>query len=75
MGHAGRIRRSRRHPAFIERLILTQHLVPVLQQRVGHFAHHPAFRGKAVPVKHPALQQTSVKLINSPLSSSFSICR
>lgn len=38
-------------------LILTQHLVAVFQQRVGHFAHHAAFRREAVPVQHAALVQ------------------
>lgn len=38
-------------------LILAQHLVAVFQQRVGHFAHHAAFRREAVLVQHAALIQ------------------
>ena len=29
----------------------------VIDERIGHPAHHAAFRGKAVPVKHTALKQ------------------
>ena len=52
-------------------LILTQHLVAVFQQRVGHFAHHAAFRREAVPVQHAALVQPGVRSISSPDASSF----
>lgn len=38
-------------------LILTQHLVSVVNERIGHPAHHAAFRGEAVPVEHAALEQ------------------
>ncbi|EGF60707.1 hypothetical protein HMPREF9538_04880, partial [Klebsiella sp. MS 92-3] len=38
-------------------LILTQHFVSVVNERIGHPAHHAAFRGEAVPVEHAALEQ------------------
>lgn len=52
VGHAGR-----RAPACLRGLILPQHLVAVIDQRIGHPAHHAAFRRKTVPVEHPALEQ------------------
>ncbi len=52
-------------------LILTQHLVSVVNERIGHPAHHAAFRGEAVPVEHAALEQARVRSISSPLLSSF----
>lgn len=36
---------------------LAQHLMTVVQQSVGHFTHHTAFRRKTVPVQHAALIQ------------------
>ena len=44
-------------PACLRGLILSQHFMVVIDQRIGHPAHHAAFRGKTVPVEHPALEQ------------------
>ena len=37
-------------------LILTKNFVTIIEQRISDFTHHAAFRSKAVPVEHPALE-------------------